>query len=293
MKVHAPKAYVRRLQMMQKSGTHLKEMDMLQEEEHVCLNCNTTYVGRFCPHCGQKANIKRLSFSEALENLVGIFTNFERGFLHTCIDLCYRPGHMIRDYIRGHRVEYIQPVKLLFLLGTIYLMEHYLLFQEWMNKPEVREGKLSKAVDMNFWEPIINYLDNPPAEAIMLITVMVFPNYLFFKKSPFGQSMNYAEHFYAMVFVSCQLFILAILSMPINGLIGYEYIDVEELCILLIVLDFYQLMGLKFWKTVRQCLKSVLLGALIAFILIVLVSSIAVGLYFVIKGALPNLSLFK
>lgn len=288
MKTHTPKVYARRLKMIQKSGTHLKEMDSFQEEEYVCMNCHTTFVGRFCPNCGQKATTKRLTFQEAFENLLGIFTNFERGFLHTCLDLCYRPGHMIRDYIKGHRVEYIQPVKLLFLLGTIYIMEHFLLYEDWFHEKVSQPEKIIDEETFAFLRPILEYLDNPPAWAILLILLMLIPNRLFFRKSPFGQTMNYAEHFYAMVFVACQLFIVVILTMPIDALVGYDYVAVKKICALLIVLDFYQLMGYKFWKTVRQCIKSVSLGFLFFILGAVLVACIGVGVYALIHGELPK-----
>lgn len=286
MKKRDPRVYLRQLQIMQSNGTHMKEMDALHEEEHICLNCKTSYVGNFCPHCGQKSNIKRLTFREAFENLIGIFTNFEKGFLHTCLDLCYRPGHMIRDYIKGHRVEYVKPVQLIFLLGTIYLAEHYLLFMEWMNSPTTHDDTLTEKYPelTNFMHHVIDYLDTPPILALMAILFLMLPNKFFFRKSPFGQNMNLAEHFYAMVFVGCQIFILAILIMPINFFIGYDSISITKYASVLIIWDFYQLMGFKFWKTVRQCLKSILLGFLLMLICVIIFASITVGLYVLISG---------
>lgn len=288
MKKRSPKVYLRQLQIMQHQGTHLKEMDFLQEEEHVCLNCRTMFTGNYCPNCGQKADTRRLTFRDAFDMLLSLFTNLDHGFLHTCADLCYRPGHMIRDYLKGHRVEYVHPIKLIFILGTIYLAVEYLFYQEW----QFQEGERSSVIKDNhpviaaFLEPVQAYMEQPPVLALMLILFLMVPNRFFFRKSPFGQTMNLAEHFYAMVFVGCQIFMLSILSTPINVLVYEDFIEVEMWALLLIVWDFYQLMGFRFWKTLRQCLKSAIVGFLFFLLFLALLIGLGLLVYYLVTGSL-------
>lgn len=287
MKLHKKEVIQRKLRMMQQNGRHLQAMDVNQEEEHVCLNCGTEFVGKYCPNCGQKGNIDRLTFREAFENLLGIFTNFERGFLHTCIDLCYRPGHMIRDYLQGHRVEYVKPIQFIFTLGTIYLVEHYVIFQEWANKVQsnstndlVREDSTLRMI----MDPIVEAMDNPTMLALLIVTCLILPNRFFFRKSPYGQYMNYAEHFYALVYISSQILLLSAILLPINAILGGHGISVGKWGIILTIFDLYQLMGFSVWKTVKQSIKSVIVG-LISFVTVfILFSGVAVGIYYALYG---------
>ena len=39
----------------------------------VCLNCNNTYEGAYCPHCGQSAKTKRLRLIEMVNDFIGSF----------------------------------------------------------------------------------------------------------------------------------------------------------------------------------------------------------------------------
>jgi len=100
-------------------GNHMSAMNLDEAEEHTCLNCGTTFRGNYCPHCRQKASTKRLTTSDSVKNVVSKFVTLDSGLLHTIINLIYRPGYMVRDYLKGHRVEYVEPLMLLFLLLAI------------------------------------------------------------------------------------------------------------------------------------------------------------------------------
>lgn len=109
-------------------GRHLNPLNTDEHQECTCMNCNTVFKGNYCPNCGQSSSTGRLTMMQAIDNLLGLYLNLDKGLLHTCIDLFYRPGYMMRDYIKGHRVEYVKPIQLLFLLATLYLALHYVLF---------------------------------------------------------------------------------------------------------------------------------------------------------------------
>ena len=106
----------RRLQEWQRQGKHTPALHVEESEAHVCLNCGTEFRGHFCPGCGQKADTQRLTLRHVMDNLVSLFTNADGRLWHTLRDLFGRPGFMMRDYMRGHRAEYIPPIQLLFFL---------------------------------------------------------------------------------------------------------------------------------------------------------------------------------
>ncbi|MDE6349325.1 MAG: DUF3667 domain-containing protein [Bacteroides sp.] len=80
-----------------------------------CLNCNTTYEGNYCHRCGQSRDTHRYRLSNALKNIAG-------GFGHTLIDLLYRPGYLIHDFIGGKRAQYFRPFQTLFILFACLIM---------------------------------------------------------------------------------------------------------------------------------------------------------------------------
>lgn len=99
-----------------------------------CQNCNTTYTGNYCNRCGQSRNTPRYRFRNALKNILGGFTNIDNGFGRTLLELLYRPGYMIRDFIGGKRVQYFRPFQTLFVLAALYIMMVQLVDPEALNR---------------------------------------------------------------------------------------------------------------------------------------------------------------
>ena len=103
-------------------------------ETCTCLNCGTTYTGNYCNRCGQSRNTPRYRLSNALKNIAGGFFNIDNGFGRTLLELLYRPGYMIRDFIGGKRIEYFRPFQTLFILAALYIMAVQLVDPEALSK---------------------------------------------------------------------------------------------------------------------------------------------------------------
>ena len=89
-----------------------------------CLNCGNEFNGNFCPNCGQKATIKRLTISGLVEDTIHFFTHLEKGFLYTTWNFFVRPGNTSLNYLRGKRKKY-QPSVSYFLIWTgLYILVH-------------------------------------------------------------------------------------------------------------------------------------------------------------------------
>ena len=88
----------------------------------VCKNCRNTFQGNYCPHCGQNRHTPRFTIRNAFQNILSGFFNIDHGFSRNLIELLYRPGYMIRDYLRGKRVHYYKPFQTLFVLAALYIM---------------------------------------------------------------------------------------------------------------------------------------------------------------------------
>lgn len=105
--------------------------------EFVCQNCGETFSGNFCPTCGQTHKVKRFDIANITKEFLANAINFEHGLMRSFLELFWRPGYMMRDYLEGHRVDYNKPFKAIFVLATIYLVAARLLDPASFVKKEV------------------------------------------------------------------------------------------------------------------------------------------------------------
>lgn len=99
-----------------------KTVPPADSETCTCLNCGTTYTGSYCSRCGQSRHTTRYRLSNALSNIASGFFNIDHGFGRTLLELLYRPGYMMADYIGGKRARYFRPFQTLFILAALYIM---------------------------------------------------------------------------------------------------------------------------------------------------------------------------
>lgn len=226
------------------------ELAPLSEEVHVCASCGTRYQGNFCPRCGQSAKVGRFSFKKAFMHFLDVWGIGNRSMFRSLRDLMFRPGYMIRDYLRGMQSAYFPPFKMFFLLTAFSLVvEHGLgLTAEEEAKDEVKEAKKeiveearkhSKHVEMNNGNITINdvEVENPmykggvktanwmnmlrkkyPAIfALVMLMLVSIPLYYFFRKSPIIPDLRFSEFFVALVYTSNMYSIYSILGTLFNS----------------------------------------------------------------------------
>lgn len=91
-----------------------------------CLNCDQELAGRFCPHCGQGADTRRLDARGLIGPILEI-VDWEHGLVHTAVALGRRPGATIDGYLAGRRVGYVSPIKFLVIAVSFALLVRWLL----------------------------------------------------------------------------------------------------------------------------------------------------------------------
>lgn len=90
----------------------------LPSDEAECQYCGHVFRGNYCPRCGQsravgaKAMTVARTFREAYPQL-------SNNYIRTLLQLIFRPGYMVRDYLRGHRVIYRSPLNALVITMSI------------------------------------------------------------------------------------------------------------------------------------------------------------------------------
>jgi hypothetical protein len=89
-----------------------------------CLNCGKSFEGKYCPYCGQKAGVERLTASVLLKETVHFFSHFEKGFLYTAWNFIVRPGSASINFLMGKRKQFQKPVSYFLILTGLYIIVH-------------------------------------------------------------------------------------------------------------------------------------------------------------------------
>ena len=94
-----------------------------------CLNCDAAIYPqqKFCRHCGQTADIKRLTFGQIFVDLVNTFFSLEKGMFRLARGLLIAPGRTLAAISAGKRKYYLNPFTFVAICITIVL-----LLQRWL-----------------------------------------------------------------------------------------------------------------------------------------------------------------
>ena len=89
-----------------------------------CLNCGDKiqHGKNYCPSCGQKTHIERITLKVLVDELIHFFTHFEHTFIHTSKRMIVNPGRVMSQYLQGKRKLYDKPVHFYLLWITIEML---------------------------------------------------------------------------------------------------------------------------------------------------------------------------
>lgn len=186
-----------------------------------CKNCSHKFKGNFCSHCGQAANVHRMDLHFLWHDIQHGILHVDKGFLYTIHQLFSKPGHAIREFLEGKRVNHFKPIPLLFILAGIYaLLSHYFhvdFVSNWKISKESSEIIVKTVESIKEWI----------AEHYGLATILGLPvytagSYLAFRKNGY----NFIEHLVLNAFCESQKLIVRIVFFPLiyfyNGTNGLK-----------------------------------------------------------------------
>ena len=113
-------------------------------KENDCLNCGTILEGKYCHNCGQENLQIKESFGHMMTHAVSDYFHFDHQFFHTLKPLFFQPGKLTTEYMAGHRVQYLHPVKMYIFISLIYFL---LLFKN--NQEFERENGKQATTEQN------------------------------------------------------------------------------------------------------------------------------------------------
>lgn len=245
-----------------------------------CLNCGEKFSGDYCPHCGQKAATARLTVASSLKRILSIISSMDSTFFRTMGNLFWRPGHMVRDFLQGKRVRYVNPVTLLSSLVAIYLFVAFIfgfapgevhILQDEALAENVHSDSLSK-----LFEALSAILSNKIVNSLVSAFICLLPFSLMFK----GKGLNLAEHFCALLYCACLEFCLSLLFRGIEA-IGlrlslFAFLD-YLLYILIPVFVYKQMLGIGWWSSLWRSFIAIILTWTAVALLVILTFGIFYG----------------
>lgn len=267
-----------------------------------CLNCQHEFSGNFCPECGQRASVERFTFPYffSREFLATTF-NLDRGFFHTCLNLAYRPGHMIREYLGGRRKEYFNFIGLFLVLLAVeallwsfgYNTPAEMMQQQINGQLQASQPDLAVVFSTSDIEAV---LANQKFLFIPAIPVASVLPWLIFRRTGY----NYLEHIIAIVFLLAMNTLLG-MSLGLLGLLPIDFNVYSMIYLVLanviLVFDF-----VLYWQLSRKTkytnggrLWRVLAAGISVLIVISMTLQFAIGIRAGIKGKLeaelPNIEM--
>jgi hypothetical protein len=85
-----------------------------------CENCGTQLQGHWCAQCGQPAIDYRRSFRHVIADLLNEFLSWDSKFFATIGLLVVRPWKLTNEFLAGHRVRYVHPLRLYLLASILF-----------------------------------------------------------------------------------------------------------------------------------------------------------------------------
>ena len=236
-------------------------------EEQRCNNCGHSFQGDYCPVCGQRARIGRVSWKSVWEDFMSIWISDSRSAIPSILQLLGRPGYLIRDYITGHRKFSYAPVSMLFLLAIL------MVFADFLTAPvdNATEIELSvngeEGIRIQWLVSSVDWLRDNPAWALLLYTAfMVVPTRLLFRYAPRYPRHTLPEGIYIQIFMSCLIALFLALS---------SFLPAMEIFIFIYyIIAFRQLFGFSIWGTLWRTLMCWWSSFVLAVILVIVLGTV-------------------
>jgi hypothetical protein len=251
----------------------------LSMQHYNCLNCDNALAPSyaFCPACGQRTDIHRISWHDFWHDVVHYVTHADKGVFFVLKQLFLHPGLVVREYLQGKRKKYMSPVTLLLICAGIgYLSINFFKMEtvnmRGMKAPsEIRfSSEQAKQDYTQRYERGYNFnrfiSKNSKLITIIAIPLLSFFYWLFFIKAGFF----YTEHLVANLFVTAfTTLIYALVLMPLVYFAGSSNIFFSATFIFLLLETlyrawaYYEWMANKGWK---KAVKIIFYSAVVTFI---------------------------
>jgi hypothetical protein len=149
--------------------------------------------------------------------------HIDKGILYTTKELFKRPGHTIKEYIDGKRVQHFKPLAYILILSTLYTLLtntiHETSFVEDFFRGMMASGEVEK--ESKLFVETLQWMNNHYAYTTMIfIPITSLASYLAFMKTKY----NYFQHLILNSFIAGQKTVVFLVILPIS----YFFMDTKE-----------------------------------------------------------------
>ena len=281
----------------------MKHIPQANEEKQHCGCCETEYTGNFCPRCGQKAGIKRITWASIWKGLFNLWGMGSRSLPNTLWQLIWRPGYLIGDYISGRRQVSFPPIRMLVLVGVFVLILDYFMpidLSNLSNFSTANNLSEKQQIQSQIAETLYKVTAAHQEWAQLIVcTFLIVPTYFVFKFAPRCGHHTLPEGFFIQVFIAVELLLVSIIFSPFLffadiggkslfslGTAGNVYFGVFYFVSFFVLYrTYYQLFGYGHWATLWRLLAVLLVG----FAFLMYVGLCIPGFFIAAKNSEPRL----
>lgn len=157
----------------------------MAEDAKTCKNCGAVVTSGFCPNCGQRTSIGRVTFKETFHDLIDQLFSVSAPLPITVKMLIVNPGRLFREYLSGHRKKYYKPISFFLLATLIYIFVRWLIdfspFAQQIgdptSSPVIEEALLEQARDFMFMN-INNLLFFLVITLALMVKIFFYKSYM-------------------------------------------------------------------------------------------------------------------
>lgn len=235
-------------------------------ETQNCHNCEHSFEGNFCNHCGQR-NIgnNRLRIREVVNDFFDNTFNLHKGFFFTFWKLIVSPGKVAQAYIKGQRKRFTNPTRYLVIALAFQAFMDY-----WFKTDEILEN------DEYFYFPLLSERLNNSMELwniklsiefsllSSLFEVLLFPIifYVLFR----SLKLNFTELLTTNFYYISTSTLITMTILFVTKVLFDVFVSIEFIALLLLI--YVSWAYLSFFKTTPLWIRSLKIGVGIAFFLI-------------------------
>jgi len=253
-----------------------------------CINCGQMIDGKFCPHCGQKRIMPRLTFRQFGHDFMDRVLGLEGMLPRTWKGLTLYPGKVLREYIGGNRKLYVNPLSYYFFQFGFYLLLVNLLgidigemihvkdvensMQEAMGNPEVDQAAQEQTAALQSM-----LFKNLQFFALIQYPFIALWAMVFFRKSGF----NFLEHILLPLYTFGHLAIMSVVFAILYKFTGFYSLMIG----FVISIGYFVFVCIKFYEPQNKVLgviKSLVMYAL-SYICFMIISGIIGIIYTIIN----------
>jgi hypothetical protein len=136
-------------------------------KENNCLNCGAIVNGRFCTECGQENIEPKQNFWSLFTHFIYDVFHFDGKFFDTLRYLLFKPGFVPKEYIKGKRQNYLDPIRMYLFTSAVF----FLIFFSVANPGEAvditKQQQLNRMERYNFAAEINKRLGQHPDDTIL------------------------------------------------------------------------------------------------------------------------------